>query len=415
MYTEYFEVDPVKIDLLTVSIMFGVFIASPCLAFAVSAGKLGLRASVISACICLILAYATLVAASFDSNLFYLVMCGQIFNGISLPTLNSIPPTFAALWFADSQVGTAIALSMVGKQIGTILGYIVPATVLIPPASNMSAVAKADWMAETSANLRLIYIPFVGVLSLVLLILIKYMRDIPPKPPTQAQAAKRLRTEQRASKLSFKSLFRNYFFKTKELVTNKSFMLAGILFGFIYHSDAILVVMMGDIVRTLGESGQLAIKSNQLSGYMMATNSVGSIAGSFAAGRFMDRFKQYSSQASVGIFFVFAASLCTLLGFYFTHVVSMFIGLFLYGFNIMVAITALFELVTQHTYPAHELFVTLWLTFVQEPFALIHPVVGRMFYFCCGDLYVFAYRAAVLFLGFFAFLCYRFELQKTSI
>ena len=420
VYSEYFDVDPVKIDLLTVSIMLGVLIASPWLASAVSAGTLGLRTSVIGACICLIIAYMILVAASFDSNLFYLVMCGQILNGISLPTLNSIPPTFAALWFTDSQVGTAIAINMIGKQFGTVLGYVVPTSVLIPPAGNMSATAKADWMAKTSANIRLIYIPFVGVLLIVLLILIKHMRDLPLKPPTQAQAAKRLKTEQNAFKPSPKLLFRNFFFKTKELFTNRSFMLDSILFGLIYHSDLILIVMLGDIIRTLGESVQLSIESNRLSGFMMATSSIGSIVGSFAAGKFMDRFKMYSSQASVGIFFIFASSLFTLVGFHFENIVSMFIGQALCGFNVMVAVTALVELVTQHTYPANELFVTLWLTFVQEPFVLVHPVFGRLFYFWCGDLYVFMYRTVILFVGFLLSLGIdsnykRLQFEKTKI
>ena len=399
IYEAYYDVSSSEVDFLTITPFIGNAIICPVLVIFVSSRRLALRSSILIASISLVLAYACIVISTFDGRIFIVAIIGQFLNGVSDAILQSIISTFAVLWFPDNEVGTAIAANVGSVAIGHALGFLVPSVVLNSPSeySPTGNGTQDVFFHATSTFMWLMYIPILVFVFIITIAFFVFMSDFPPKPPTMAQAAKM--KEREMEYVDLKQGFILMLIESRKLFVDRTFVLSLLVFALIYRVGIVELIMMNEFVRTLSLNHTFNIKLDIVAGLLMASFSIGAATGAFVSGTFMNRFKLYISQTRVAAFFCIVATLAILLGFYYVKLVAIIVGQFFYGFSTRTAMTAIYEIITQHTYPVDELFVNAWLSSMTVC-GVIFAEFGRLIYIHVGSIGVLIFQTSLYLLSF---------------
>nr|XP_046146882.1 feline leukemia virus subgroup C receptor-related protein 1-like [Oncorhynchus gorbuscha] len=117
--------------------------------------------------------------ASVRPDLFGVTMTGQIICSIAQVFILGLPSKIASVWFGPKEVSTACATAVLGNQLGTAIGFLLP-PVLVP-----NTVEDLELMGH---NISVMFY-WTAVVSTALFILtVIVMKDRPSLPPSQAQA-----------------------------------------------------------------------------------------------------------------------------------------------------------------------------------------------------------------------------------
>ncbi|XP_068135800.1 heme transporter FLVCR1 [Hyperolius riggenbachi] len=100
--------------------------------------------------------------ASARPDLFPVTMLAQIICSIAQVFILGLPSRVASVWFGPKEVSTACATAVLGNQLGTAVGFLLP-PVLVP---------RSDDMAETGHNISIMFYGTAAVSTLLFLLTI---------------------------------------------------------------------------------------------------------------------------------------------------------------------------------------------------------------------------------------------------
>ncbi|KAL0608663.1 Feline leukemia virus subgroup C receptor-related protein 1 [Plecturocebus cupreus] len=170
---------------------------------------------------------AWIKCGSVRQHLFWVTMLGQCLCSVAQVFILGLPSRIASVWFGPKEVSTACATAVLGNQLGTAVGFLLP-PVLVPNTENDTNLACniSTMFYGTSAVATLLFILtaivetgfyHVGLAGLELLTsndpppsASQTFKEKPQYPPSQAQAALQdSPPEEYSYKKSIRNLFKN--------------------------------------------------------------------------------------------------------------------------------------------------------------------------------------------------------------
>ncbi|KAG8443746.1 hypothetical protein GDO86_009065 [Hymenochirus boettgeri] len=198
IFTSYYQVTSDKIDWLSVVYM----VAYVPLIFPVTwlLDRKGLKVIALlgSGLNCL---GAWIKCTSVRPDLFPVTMLAQTVCSVAQVFILGLPSRVASVWFGPKEVSTACATAVLGNQLGTAIGFLLP-PVLVP---------KIDDDTElTGFNISIMFYGTAAVSTLLFILTIVVFKEKPKIPPSQSQAV--LQDEPPADysyRVSIMNLFKN--------------------------------------------------------------------------------------------------------------------------------------------------------------------------------------------------------------
>ncbi|XP_021506727.1 heme transporter FLVCR1 [Meriones unguiculatus] len=137
---------------------------------------------------------------SVQRHLFWVTMVGQTLCSVAQVFILGLPSRIASVWFGPKEVSTACATAVLGNQLGTAVGFLLP-PVLVPNTQNSTDLAH---------NINTMFYGTAFISTFLFFLTVIAFKEKPPFPPSQAQA---LLQDSPPADYSYKtsiwSLFRN--------------------------------------------------------------------------------------------------------------------------------------------------------------------------------------------------------------
>ncbi|XP_030627485.1 choline/ethanolamine transporter FLVCR1 [Chanos chanos] len=326
IFTEYYNVATVAIDWLSIVYMVTyvplIFPATWLL------DKKGLKITALlgSGLNCV---GAWVKCASVGPSLFGVTMTAQIICSVAQVFILGLPSRIASVWFGPNEVSTACATAVLGNQLGSAIGFLLP-PILVPNT--------ADNKELMGHNISIMFYGTAAVSTLLFILTITVIKDRPPLPPSQAQAVLPVGTSEDYSyKRSIINLFKN-----------KAFVLLllsyGIMTGSFYSVSTLLNQMI--IHHYPGEEVN--------AGRIGLTLVVAGMVGSILCGIWLDHTKTYKMTTLT----VYVLSFVGMIVFTFTldvgHLLLVFFTGGALGFFMTGYLPLGFEFGVEITYPESE-------------------------------------------------------------
>ncbi|XP_050806187.1 feline leukemia virus subgroup C receptor-related protein 1 [Gopherus flavomarginatus] len=144
---------------------------------------------------------AWLKCASVRQDLYPVTLLAQTVCAVAQVFILGLPSRIAAVWFGPKEVSTACAVAVLGNQLGTAIGFLLP-PVLVP-----NTVDDTDLMGH---NISIMFYGTAAVSTLLFLLTGVVFDEKPKFPPSQAQAVLQdVPPEDYSYKQSIINLFRN--------------------------------------------------------------------------------------------------------------------------------------------------------------------------------------------------------------
>lgn len=394
VFVTFYGVTYAQVDWLTLAVNIGPIILTIPLSWCVVNGRLGFRALSIAQGVSTTLGFAIIACSAASSFLFSLMLLGQIINSLATTARLIIPPVFSALWFPERQVGTAIGFSVMSSYLGNVLGYtLLPNIFQVPLKVNDSDTRTTNelWMAQTQLKLAAVFSAFSFVALFCTIILFVCVSDHPPTPPSQSQMVKEAKTKPVGN-----SAKRLYLDLIKCLLRNKTYLLCCIVFGILSQINMMELTMLPQMLTKDFQKRKNISRINVLSGYVMTTFAVACLCGSLAGGELINRNKQYQLIALVSCLFSSASFIGLILAYVIESPALWFACFALYGFMRQVGVVALYEMLTQVTYPIDEAFSTVWMAGFQSLMGIAYAEAGREIFSGFGCLPVLVFQSVNL-------------------
>uniref|UniRef100_F6XJQ1 Choline/ethanolamine transporter FLVCR1 n=2 Tax=Ornithorhynchus anatinus TaxID=9258 RepID=F6XJQ1_ORNAN len=272
---------------------------------------------------------AWLKCGSVRRDLFWVTMLAQCLCSVAQVFILGLPSRIAAVWFGPGEVSTACATAVLGNQLGTAIGFLLP-PVLVPN--------NADAIEQRGVNISIMFFGTAVVATLLFILTIFVFKEKPQYPPSEAQAAlENTPIEDYSYKQSIVNLFKNIPFVLL-LVTY------GIMTGAFYSVSTLLNQMILHYFE--GEEVN--------AGRIGLTLVVAGMVGSILCGLWLDYTKMYKQTTLI----VYILSFIGMLIFTFTldlgHLVIVFITGGVLGFFMTGYLPLGFEFAVEITYPESE-------------------------------------------------------------
>ncbi|KAJ8396151.1 hypothetical protein AAFF_G00020180 [Aldrovandia affinis] len=257
-----------------------------------------------------------------------MTMTAQVICSIAQVFILGLPSRIASVWFGPKEVSTACATAVLGNQLGTAIGFLLP-PLLVPNTEDKELMGY---------NISIMFYGTAVVSTLLFILAAVVIKDRPPLPPSQAQAVlPDCPPEDYSYKQSIVNLFRN-----------KAFLLLlvsyGILTGSFYSVSTILNQMiMAHYVGAGVNAGRIGL-----------TLVVAGMVGSIICGLWLDYTKTYKMTTLI----VYILSFIGMMVFTFTldlgHLMVVFFTAGVLGFFMTGYLPLGFEFGVEITYPEAE-------------------------------------------------------------
>lgn len=265
VFTEYYGVTNDKVDWLSIVYMVAyvplIFPATWLL------DRKGLRLTALlgSGLNC---AGAWLKCASVSPELFGVTVTAQVICSVAQVFILGLPSRIASVWFGPREVSTACATAVLGNQLGTAIGFLLP-PVLVPNTP--------DDVELTGHNISIMFYGTAAVSTGLFLLAVIVIKDQPPLPPSQAQA---VLPDSPPEDYSYKQSIIN-------LVKNKAFVLLLVSYGIMTGSFYSVSTLLNQMIMTCYENQELN------AGRIGLTLVVAGMVGSILCGLWLDHTKTY--------------------------------------------------------------------------------------------------------------------------
>ena len=403
VFVSYFNLSYAVIDWFAVITRPGVWLT--CVGFAMLSVmnknsfrkiSIAIASLTVAASICQLIAYAF-------PFLYWFMFVGNFLLGSAVAFVYVMPMSFAVLWFPDNEIGSALSFPIVIARIGFLLAFSIPSHFLTPPllhdnnaynvtANHSIAQRKQNWIDKEKQKL-LIYIGIILISSVTLLVLlIAFAMDQPPKPPTIAQARLRQQVLEQ-HKVQFLQTLKEFFTEIKFLFTDFTFLSLSALLGFAVTYNFYPVLFVSEIVRPIFRS--IYSNADHISSYLVVSFELGAISSTFVTGKLVDHVKNYLLLLRVYFFYCVISWIGFMIGYYFRSVPTIFASMIFAGVGCGLIFTPIFELSTQHTYPRNPQFIGSCLFAGSNIAFLIEIEINRLIIDSLGELSSLIYMAVL--------------------
>ncbi|XP_019065990.2 feline leukemia virus subgroup C receptor-related protein 1 [Fukomys damarensis] len=266
---------------------------------------------------------------SVQPHLFWVTMLGQCLCSVAQVFILGLPSRIASVWFGPREVSTACATAVLGNQLGTAVGFLLP-PVLVPNTQN-----NTDLLAR---NISTMFYGTSGVSTLLFILTAIAFREKPPYPPSQAQAALQ---DSPPAEYSYKKSIRNLF-------KNLPFVLLLISYGIMTGAFYSVSTLLNQMILTYYEGQEVN------AGRIGLTLVVAGMLGSILCGLWLDYTKTYKQTTLI----VYILSFIGMIIFTFTldlgYIIIVFVTGGILGFFMTGYLPLGFEFAVEITYPESE-------------------------------------------------------------
>ena len=425
IFTTYFNISYVEGDWITLAVYVTSCLAIPVLAWLCFANRMGIRLLILLENFCLTLSYLLIVLAIAFPQHYLLIIFGQLIHGVTNAIQWSIPPLFAVLWFPNDEVGIAIAANFIGAALGAGIGFLVPPLILIEPPSvlpkksahfnqtidiysnvtDLQVLGRNDtalnstWKEEDRTSLLKLFITMLVVTAMLLLFFFIFLTDLPPKPPTIAQALKRTSQSEEVKSLN-KTNLKEYFHLLRLLFADIVFVSLLIVYSIVHRAVMLEFTLMGELIRAIAPYVDIDATPDQLGSYVMILYPIFTATGSVTSGKLLDTYGKYQRQATIGAGMTFVSTFGIAICYYFKSFIGLCVFNGGFGFSTRICIISLLAVVTRHTYPVAEAFVSIWVTGFESFVLIAISEIGRLLIKDVNDLSVLIFMSSSLLFAF---------------
>ena len=405
VYKAYFDVSYYVIDWFTLIQTPGRIGATIILALLSFNSIIGFRKLFIVMTACTLISSMLLVFAFAFPQIYELVFLGQFAAGFGYQTASALIPTFATLWFPETQIGLAMSFKLIGMSIGSTLAFLVPTQMVSPLSSfdqkNVTSRIQSNttdinetnvWKNEVHWKFMLLYGVLLAINVIVVAFVLLFVTDQPPKPPTIAQALVRSQKNYGQPKNILKNM-ENFLNACKSIWFDKVVFQTVLICGFTFSSNYFQKLFMGQVVREVFAVRKYGSLINAMSGYVLVVYDAGYFCGGLVSGKILDRFKKYIISLCVALILSIIAMFGLAVGRYFYSIEAIFVFIALLGFSLGSCDIPTFDIVLQHTYPKSPTFVMLLFT---SECRIVILLIGQCGRFVLSDV---SATAVLIFMG----------------
>ncbi|XP_063159404.1 heme transporter FLVCR1 [Candoia aspera] len=272
---------------------------------------------------------AWIKCASVQQNLYLVTLLAQIVCSIAQVFILGLPSCIASVWFGPKEVSTACAVAVLGNQLGTAIGFLLP-PVLVPNTYN-----DLDLMGH---NILIMFSGTAAVSTLLFLLTGFVFQEKPKYPPSQSQAVLlNPSPKDHSYKQSILNLFRNV-----------PFILLLISYGIMTGAFYSVSTLLNQMILTHYEGEE--INAGRIGLILVVAGMVGSII----CGLWLDHTKTYKQTTLI----VYILSFVGMVIFTFTldygHLIVVFVTGGVLGFFMTGYLPLGFEFAAEITYPESE-------------------------------------------------------------
>ncbi|XP_004424954.1 PREDICTED: feline leukemia virus subgroup C receptor-related protein 1 [Ceratotherium simum simum] len=290
---------------------------------------------------------------SVQQHLFWVTMLGQCLCSVAQVFILGLPSRIASVWFGPKEVSTACATAVLGNQLGTAVGFLLP-PVLVPNTQN-----NTDLLA---CNISTMFYGTSAVATLLFILTVIAFKEKPRYPPSQAQAAIQ---DSSPEKYSYKKSIRNLF-------KNIPFVLLLITYGIMTGAFYSVSTLLNQMILTYYEGEEVN------AGRIGLTLVVAGMVGSILCGLWLDYTKTYKQTTLTVYILSFVGMViftCTLdLG----YIIIVFITGGVLGFFMTGYLPLGFEFAVEITYPESEGTSSGLLNAAAQTFGILFTLVQGM-------------------------------------
>ena len=412
IFTGYFNISYAEGDWITLAVYATSCLAIPTLAWLCFANRMGIRLLILVESFSLSLSYLMIVIAVANPKLYLFIIIGQLVHGITNAIQWSIPPLFAVLWFPNNEVGIAIAANFIGAALGAGIGFGIPSRFLHEPSAALSKAAlnvtnepiqqqntTQIWKEEDRVILLEVFISILVITVILLVFFFIFLTDLPPKPPTIAQALRRNSSNNFAKDFNNENV-KSFLKLLQFLFTDLTFVSLVVVYSIVHRAVMLEFTLMGELIRAIAPSIDIDASPNELGSYVMILYPIFAATGSVTSGKLLDKYNQYQRQAVIGAGMTFISTFGIAISYYLKSFVSLCIFNCGFGFSTRICIISLLAVVTRHTYPVAESFVSIWVTGFESFVLIVISEIGRLLINCAIDASVLIFMCSLLLFSF---------------
>lgn len=272
---------------------------------------------------------AWLKCASVSPDRFAVTVTAQVVCSVAQVFILGLPSRIASVWFGPREVSTACATAVLGNQLGTAIGFLLP-PVLIP--------YNPEEVELTGHNISIMFYGTAAVSTGLFILTVIVIKNRPPLPPSQAQAVlPNCPLEDYSYGKSIINLFKN-----------KAFVLLLVSYGILTGSFYSVSTLLNQMITHCYENQELN------AGRIGLTLVVAGMVGSILCGLWLDHTKTYKMTTLI----VYCLSFVGMLVFTFTldldNIYLVFVTAGVLGFFMTGYLPLGFEFGVEITYPESE-------------------------------------------------------------
>ncbi|XP_030261063.1 choline/ethanolamine transporter FLVCR1 [Sparus aurata] len=272
---------------------------------------------------------AWLKCASASPERFGVTVTAQVVCSVAQVFILGLPSRIASVWFGPREVSTACATAVLGNQLGTAIGFMLP-PVLVPNTKN-----NTELMAH---NISIMFYGTAAVSTCLFILTVIVIKDRPSLPPSHAQA---VLPDSPPEDYSYKRSIVN-------LIKNKAFVLLLITYGIMTGSFYSVSTLLSQMITACYENQELN------AGRIGLTLVVAGMVGSVLCGLWLDHTKTYKMTTLI----VYTLSFLGMVVFTFTldlnNIYLVFFTAGVLGFFMTGYLPLGFEFAVEITYPESE-------------------------------------------------------------
>ena len=399
IYAAYFNVSLTVLDWSSLALNAGAILVTPLFSWLFYKKSVGFKMLSVIGVASLLISYVVIVLSVVHPRLFLLMTVSNFLQGVTYTIAFTVGTSFAVMWFPDHQVSLAIASNAVSFSLGTLSGAIVPPALLVDvnnltTTTNFTSQEIITLQHAAREDLLLMYAPILGTLVFILLFFVFFVTDLPPTPPTLA-LLKKIMDESS----SHKSLSK--FLKAlKQLFLDFNFALCCAAVSIVYNIVTVEIVHITDIVAELNKRMHIDLPNNVTGGAIVTGYAVTCCFSAFASAQVLSKYKRFIGQTRLGSAFSFLSAVGMTLCLYKEFFVGFCLCIFVYGISTRVFVIPLLEIITRHTYPLDETFVSVWVSFFGCVAQVVFVEIARVLSYFANPIALLIFMSICLFISF---------------
>ncbi|XP_054474586.1 feline leukemia virus subgroup C receptor-related protein 1 [Anoplopoma fimbria] len=387
VFTHYYQVANDKVDLLSIVYMLVyvplIFPATWLL------DRKGLRLTALLGA-GLNCAGAWMKCASVSPERFGVTVAAQVVCSVAQVFILGLPSRVASVWFGPGEVSTACAGAVLGNQLGTAIGFLLP-PVLVPNTP--------DDVELMGHNISIMFYGTAAVSTVLFILTVIVIKDRPPLPPSHAQA---VLPSSPTEDYSYKQSIVN-------LMKNKAFVFLLISYGIMTGSFYSVSTLLNQMILACYANSELN------AGRIGLTLVVAGMGGSILCGVWLDHTKTYKMTTLI----VYGLSFLGMVVFTFTlklnNIILVFFTAGALGFFMTGYLPLGFEFGVEITYPESEGTSSGLLNAFAQMFGIIFTLIQGKLITNYNPLIGNIFLCAWIFLGILLTALIKSELKRHNV